>query len=146
MKILSMPAGAASTNYLYKDGVWNVGYENPGSYQWQSSTKSPFTLAADKMTSSTSVDSQIGTTNLIDVTNYNTLHVVAKGITAYGGSCAAFGVKTSKNFDVADMTGSITTVGSTVDYNIDVSSKTTVYFSILCPASRAVEITEIYLA
>lgn len=143
MKILSMPAGQASQLKIYDNGIWNVGYENPGTYKYYGNTPGGYTLQANKLECSVSGQKMIGTLNGIDLTNYTTLHVVAKA-TAGGGS---FGVGLSKDVSGFAVYEVINTIGVTVDYACDVSALTGNYYVFISTGNNSAnEIYEIYLA
>lgn len=134
--------GAEPTRmFLYKDGVWNVGYDNPGGYTYSGNTPTGFTLDTDKMYSSTNALQMIGTTNKVDLSNYTTLHVVAKALAA---ECD-FGIFNGKGTDRVGVSA-IATIGSVVDYALDVSLLNgSYYIAIWSIVASACEVYEIYL-
>ena len=134
-------------NVLYKDGVWNVAYDNPGSYTFGSNPTSNFTIGVDSLIGDTSHYNVIGTHDKIDVTNYSLLHFKAKRITMAGDNCGYGCYTPSKTINTSDSTSRALfgSVADFVDYVVDVSAQTEVYIAVTCSASRACEVSEIYL-
>lgn len=83
---------------IYKDGVFNVGMDNPGSYTYTGgATSVAANLLSDKfvlpLSGSNITWSIIGTSVKFDFTNFNTLKVRCKGISGSSN----FGVSSAKN-------------------------------------------------
>lgn len=131
-----------TTQYIYKDGIWNTAYLNPGTYTY-SGAGSGWTLGSDKLSSASGVSSIIGTATTVDVANYSTLHIKAKAIS---GTTASVFISTQAAYPGGFIRNvSITTVGSVVDYTINVADQTAVYIGAISTDSVATEIYEIYL-
>ena len=142
MKILSMPAGAGKATKVYDNGTWSVAYLNPGTYAY-SNAGSPWTLEADKISSSSGVGSIIGTATPIDCTDFTVLHIKAKHVS--GGTGTTAFISSQANYTPGVIrTSSITTVGMTVDYTINVADLTSVYLGIISVSGNIDEVYEIY--
>lgn len=128
MKILSMPAGQ-STNYIYENGIFNVGIDNPGTYVYTAGwTSNPATLDTLKVivpvSSAPSTMTVIGTSGLYDFSSKSVLKVRCK-VTS---SNMRIFICTDKT-DIAGSLLSNTNVTSTVDHveSIDISAVTNAY-------------------
>lgn len=135
--------------YLYKNGVWNVGYDNPGEYtnSW-GADDTGFEILSDKLRNlpMDGYAKLIGTTQKVDVSNYDTLHFVAKSITNISGRGAeGFVNNDSKIYDPNLANVKFTTIGEKVDYALDISTRTLCYIGIFGPSLAECEVYEIYL-
>ena len=140
------PGPEVKRQYLYRGGEWFVGYDNPGSYTRTGSTVSGATLDTNKITITAASGSNavlIGTSSIVNVANYNTLHILAKGLTSNSEACGYISLSSSKNVD--SWAGAITTVGSVVEYAVDVTNLSEIYISLFSVNSRAMEIYAIWL-
>ena len=132
--------GAKKLSAIYKDGVFNVPTDNPGSYTFQGSAMIPATLASNKFTvaGSTGSTACIGTSGIFDFTNYNVLKVRCKVLT---GNFRVFLSGSKTNYNISPYSNTEVTSTSEHTVTIDVSSLTTAY---LCFSAQNVASGEIY--
>ena len=143
----AMGGGSSEKTYLYKDGVWTVGYDNPGSYTFGSNPVSGFTLDVSSFIGDTSHYNVIGTTSKIDVTGKTTLHFKAKSITFFGDNCGFGCYWSTKAIPTSTYTNRTLFGSSTsfVDYALDITGQSEIYIAAFSSANRACEVSEIYL-
>lgn len=147
--------GGASTKKgeIYKEGVWTVGIDNPGSYSQSGYTIIGGTLGADKFTiGPTGGGTRIaclGTTNKFDFTNFSLLNVRCKGITKYDSSHNTYGtvrLLSAKTLGSGTNVIPITKIVSNNEHiiTIDVSSVSEAYLAFQCDANETSEVYEIW--
>lgn len=143
---------AKKQNVIYKDGVWNVAIDNPGSYTQQNWNTIGGTLQTDRFKFGPCGSQQIaalGTSNKFDFTNYSLLNVRCKGLTKYDSSHNTYGtvklVSTKTNYSSAQVIP-ISKISSTVEHtiSIDVSSVSEAYLLFQGDVGESAEVYEIW--
>lgn len=145
MKILSMPAGVPANTMLYDNGVWNVPYDNPGSYTRTGFNVQGYVLSGSIMYAggASNIIYAVGTANAIDLTDYKMLHIKARS-TSGTGALKIMNSKDLASTEVASLTIPVST--PFVDYAIDVTALTGSYFIVCNNYNTVTEIAEIYLS
>ena len=125
--------------YLYKNGVWNVGYDNT-SRTWAGSSTNGFTLDSNKMISKSL--SIISTATAYDLSNIAYIHLVCKF--AGTDSNSSFSVSSTRNIADNIRYTTVTEQGLTTDYILDVRDINSAFILINMYQANS-EIYELYL-
>ena len=119
--------GKSKKGIIYKDGVFVVGMDNPGSYTAPGYTVVGATLSSDKFTigptNSGSILAVLGTTSKFDFTNYTRLFVRAKGLGAAASKVLVDLCSAKASFGYNRLISSLNIQSNTeMTYTIDVTS------------------------
>ena len=131
-------------NYIYKNGVFKVGVDNPGAYTYAAQlTSQGLTLDTNKFVIGPSASSAyvciLGTSSLFDFTNYTTLNVRCKKLASGNAQIAITPTKTNIMYNTTIREGIASTSEHVV--TIDVSALTTAY---LCFYGGVNDIADVY--
>ena len=138
-----------SIQYLYNNGAWSVGIENPGSNFNRSGTKysQGATLSSNKFTlpSVSSVGSLIGLQK-VDLTNIKLVQVKCKGLSSTTSYYCILRISDGYNLDSSTVKYANITSNQEHTVPIDVSGLTGYYYITLsCNINMSCEVYEIYL-
>ena len=148
MKILAMPGGGHARSYIYQNGTFNVSVDNPGTYTQGAGgiTMIGASLQATKIViagvASPLQCACVGTTNQLDLTNFNTLKVRCKvtnsNLRIYlSSSKTSYNNNSYINHEVTDTTDHWET--------IDISLVSNAYLLLSTLSSSSGEVYEIYV-
>lgn len=143
--IKAFGAPSSAKEYLYNNGVFSVSFDNPGSYTMGSQTIIAWTILGDRLQGyNTTASSQqiIGTTSVIDASQYNSIRIKAK---VTQGALRIF-VGNTKNYNNLIKYVDCNDIGVTKDYTLDISDQTgNIYVAFLSSPSVKSDIYEIWL-
>lgn len=134
------PSPTEEKIYLYKNGVWNIPYDNTPT-TWSGSSTNPFILDSNKMISQSI--SIITTASTYDLSDIAYIHLVCKfeGTDNY----SSFSVSSSRSPSGNIRYTTVTERDRTVDYILDVRDISTSAYIIINMYQANTEVYELYL-